>query len=256
VLLIVHGNPLMMAGFDIVLYLDIAMQILVIGEDDAPPKSLVIPVLDFHPHIQRTEVSLLTEADITQRFAHCYIYIDRSPNQKLIDKLRETKGSLILIADDDYSSDLFIDFDSITPNHCSALSLATITENIKSLVSLYELEYQTDFFAPILTDEDSERWRRLKSESSEDPNLLPASIKPHETFHLIDLNKTQAKVASSFYYGTLNGLSKKSQHEQIGFSDPYYYEVLSGLRDLFFVKTYQLLFQKLDEAVKFGQLNL
>jgi hypothetical protein len=165
----------MAAGFDIVLYLDIAMQIVLISEEDSPPRSLIVPVLNFHPKIQRTDFVLSTQtSDVTQRLAHCYIYIDRSPSQTLIDKLQETKSPLILIADEDYRSQLFIAFDDLMPTSFSAESLEIIAENINSLISLHEMEYQRNLFRQILTDEDKEEWDRLIFERSQDsipPNV-------------------------------------------------------------------------------------
>jgi hypothetical protein len=146
------------------------MQMILITEDEeSPPRSLIIPILNFHPGIQRTDFVLSIETiDVTQRSAHCYIYISRSPDRTLIDKLQETKSPLILIADEDYGSQLFIRFDDLMPNSFSAKSLADIIENINSLISLLEMEYQRNLFRQILADEDQQKWDRLISERSED----------------------------------------------------------------------------------------
>jgi hypothetical protein len=143
------------------------MQIVFIGDDESPPKTLIVPILDFHPKIQRTDLVLSTQInDVTQRLAHCYIYIDRTPSRSLIDKLQNTRSPLILIANENYRSQLFIPFDNLMPTSCSAESLEIITDNINSLISLHEMEYQRNIDRQILSDEDE--WDRLISERSED----------------------------------------------------------------------------------------
>lgn len=143
------------------------MQVVLIGDDDFPPKTLIRPILDFHSKIQRTDFVLSTETSVIMQFlADCFIYIERSPSKILIDQLQETGSPLILVADADYRSQLFIPFDNFMPTSFSAESLEVLTKNINSLASLYEMEYQRNLFPLILTDEGKEKREHLLTDGS------------------------------------------------------------------------------------------
>lgn len=149
------------------------MQVLLIGESSLPPRNEIARLLDFNSRIQRSSLDLSTEENsIAQRFAHCFIYIDRSPNRSLIDKLQDTKigaAPLILIADTDYRSELYIPLDSLSDD---GDGWKTFSENLLALVSLYGMEYQADLLSLVMHEEVMRKIERFR----EDPLGLERSL--------------------------------------------------------------------------------
>jgi hypothetical protein len=134
VLSIVHGNPLMMAGFDIVLYLDIAMQILLIGDDDSPPKFIILGALS----LMRLEISSMTLTEFFSRDVNsvdCAIYIDRKPSPIFIDRLKRNSRSLILVADKNICGRTcsFISINSFCQPNTTSTAIHQVIHQLKSL---------------------------------------------------------------------------------------------------------------------------
>jgi hypothetical protein len=151
------------------------MQAVLVAEDGIPLSQSIAKILDSDRRIQRVDLNPLGKTfNIRQLFAHCFIYVARSPIQLIIDKLRETGCPLILIAEEYYEecfeSELFIPIDDFfAPKY-----LGSFCENILGLRSLYDMEYQRDLSSSIFGDEDNKEWDLLISERSQDsipPNV-------------------------------------------------------------------------------------
>jgi hypothetical protein len=140
----------MAAGFDIVLYspkVSIIMQVLLIADPDLPLTKNIAKILDSDRRITRADLDPRIKIfNIRQRLAHCAIYVERSPSQLIINKLRDAGCPLILIAEEYYKSDLFIPInDFFAPQY-----LGSFCNNIVGLRSLYDME--RDSFSMILPD--------------------------------------------------------------------------------------------------------
>jgi hypothetical protein len=151
------------------------MQAVLVAEDGIPLSKSIAKILDSDRRIQRVDFNPLGKTfNIRQLFAHCFIYVARSPSPFIIDKLRETGCPLILIAEEYYEecceSELFIPIDDFfAPKY-----LGSFCENILGLRSLYDMEHQRDLSSSIFGDEDNKEWERLIAERSEDsipPNV-------------------------------------------------------------------------------------
>jgi hypothetical protein len=119
------------------------MQVLLIAQEKLPLKESVAKILDSDKKINRVDiVPRSVILDPKKILADCFIYVDRSPSHSIVDKLRETKKPLILVADAYYPSQLFIPFDNFfDPTH-----LANFCENILTLISRSPIQYQSNPF--------------------------------------------------------------------------------------------------------------
>ena len=174
------------------------MQVALIGDDDSPQKQIIAKVLDSGRSVNRVALDPLAKNfNIRQRLVHCFIYVERSPNQIIIDKLAQANCPLVLIADTEHLSSLFIPFDDFfSPEY-----LKTFWENILGLRSLYDMEYQRNLFPLILGDEDNKEWERLIAERSHDSGWSTA----HKLTARLDDLQNVAKFNQS------KGVEKKNQ---------------------------------------------
>ena len=119
------------------------MQVLLIAQEKLPLKESIAKILDSDKKINRVDIVPPAVIFDTKRIlADSFIYVDRFPNRSIVDKLQETKHPLILIANEDYRSQLFIPFDDFfAPKY-----LRNFCENILSLSSRFDIEQQRNLF--------------------------------------------------------------------------------------------------------------
>jgi hypothetical protein len=165
------------------------MQVALIGDDDSPQKQIIAKVLDSDRSINRVDLDPLAKGfNIRQRLIHCFIYAERSPSQVIIDQLQDANCPLVLIADTEHPSHLFISFDDFFTPKC----LDSFWENIFGLRSLHDMEYQRNLFPMILSDEDNEEWDLLIAEKSLDS--FNNNIERPRSSVASDLTEEQRKV--------------------------------------------------------------
>jgi hypothetical protein len=229
------------------------MQAVLVAKDGTPLKESIAKILDSDKRIQRVDFDPLGKTfNIRQLFAHCFIYVDRSPSQLIINKLRETGCPLILIAEKYYEEccecELFIPIDDFfAPKY-----LGSFCENILGLRSLYDMEHHQNLSPLILVNKDREQWDRLIT--SEKPQNVNESTK-------CKLTPKQELFAQHYYEGSRDGLRDEEIIQKLGIGRSSYYRNLDCLRDLFGVLDNPALALKITTLVergmlKFGAVNI
>jgi hypothetical protein len=221
------------------------MQILLIGNDDSPPKRKISLFLDLHADIVRISITSKSAEGIDLDNIGCAIYVDRNPDQSIVDRLRSNNCPLILVADQDCSSScLFIQFDKFAESAAND-PILLIQAKLRSLYSPDIVKYQRNLFPLILTDEDKEIWERLKA--SEKQQNVNESTK-------YELTPEQELIALHYYEGSRDGLRDKEIIKELGKGRSSFYDALEGLRELFGVLDNPALALKLTTLVERGDL--
>jgi hypothetical protein len=210
------------------------MQILLIGDDDSPQRKFIASILDFHPRVQATYFSLSTEiSSITQHFADCIVYVARMPNQFLIDKL-DKNCPLVLVADIDYRSQLFIQFDDLVTDFAKAFRI--FVDNIDSLALLHDVENERSFFPLVVPEPATQIFDQ------------PPNTKDGYIFEKLSDDYKQ------FLFLVCDGVSQGHRHERIyqalNMSKANYYRTLHFLQPKFGALTNSDLIEKVMPLVK------
>jgi hypothetical protein len=109
-------------------------QILLIGDDDLPPKFIILGALS----LMRLEINSITSTEFFSRDinnADCAIYIARKPSSIFINRLKKDSHSLILVADKNIcgKKGLFISIDSFCQPNTTSTAIQQIIRQLKSL---------------------------------------------------------------------------------------------------------------------------
>ena len=168
------------------------MQILLIGDEDSPPRSTILGALILIGlKVDITTFAGLFSKDIDD--IDCAIYVDHKPSSIVVDRLRKNSRSLILVADDNISenSDLFISIDKFRCPKTIHQALRLITRKIASLDALQD---QRNIFHLILNPQTAKSLAALRditSAARQDGNEGLMISKPSKNRRLLKRQESQ-----------------------------------------------------------------